>query len=393
MIRRVCSGRLASLVLALALLGVAAPASPSDTAAAKQQQLDALKARLAKVEADREADLRRRGALQTDLRQNERGIAKLSRDVADLDRQMAPAQSRLNDLQRQQATQQAALNAQKTALGAQMQAAFMEGRDSQLRLLLDAQDPATVGRLLAYYDYLNRARAQRIVAVRTELTELATLDASIRQQIADLKGLRDSRGQTLASLQQQDASRRQLIAEIDSSIKTRDAEITHLKRDQQALQALVDDLRQALSDIPPELEKTHRFAALRGHILWPVAGKLVSYYGESRAGGHMRWEGDLIAAPVGTPVRAVSYGRVVYADWMPHFGLLVILDHGDGYLSIYAHNQSIARQVGDWVQAGETIAVLGESGGQEEPALYFELRHGKDTLDPRRWCRGRLPSG
>jgi septal ring factor EnvC (AmiA/AmiB activator) len=380
------------LVLAIAQLGVATPASP-DTVAAKQQQLDALKVRLAKVEAGREADLRRRGALQTDLRQNERGIAKLSRDVAYLDRQMAPAQSRLNDLQRQQATRQAALNTQKTALGAQMQAAFMEGRDSQLRLLLDAQDPATVGRLLAYYDYLSRARAQRIVAVRAELAALATLDASIRQQIADLKGLRDSRGQALANLQQQDASRRQLIAEIDSSIKSRDAEITRLKRDQQALQALVDDLRQALSDIPPELGQTHRFAKLRGHILWPVNGKLVNRYGESRAGGHMRWEGDLIAAPVGTPVRAVSYGRVVYADWMPHFGLLVILDHGDGYLSIYAHNQSIARQVGDWVQAGETIAALGESGGQEEPALYFELRHGKDTLDPRRWCRGRVPSG
>ena len=233
------------MVLVVALLAVATPASPTDTAAAKQQQLDALKAHLAKVEADREADLRRRGALQTDLRQSERGVARLSRQVADLDRQMAPAQGKLNDLQRQQATQQAALNAQKTALSAQMQAAFMEGRDSQLRLLLDAQDPATVGRLLAYYDYLNRARATRIVAVRAELAELATLDASITRQIADLKALRDSRGQTLTELQQQNTSRRQLIAQIDSSIRTRDTEITHLRRDQQALQALVDDLRQA----------------------------------------------------------------------------------------------------------------------------------------------------
>jgi septal ring factor EnvC (AmiA/AmiB activator) len=391
-LRRIACTALSALVLMAAYAAVAGIAS-ADNAATKQQQLDALKARLAKVEAGREADLRRRGALQSDLRQSERGIAKLSRQVADLDRQMAPAQGRLNQLQRQQADRQAALNAQKAALAAEMQAAFMEGRDSQLRLMLDAEDPATIGRLLAYYDYLNHARAARIVAVRAELAELAAIDAEIGKQLAGLKVLRDSRGQTLADLQQQNASRRQLIAEIDSSIKSRDAEITRLKRDQQALQALVDDLRQALSDIPVGLEKTRRFAKSRGRLLWPVSGRLLSRYGEPRAGGHMRWEGDLIAAPVGTAVRAVSYGRVVYADWMPHFGMLVILDHGDGYLSIYAHNQSIARQVGDWVQAGDTIAQLGESGGQEQPALYFELRHGKDTLDPRRWCRGRLPSG
>ena len=373
--------------------GLAAATSAGDNAATRQKQLDSLKARLARVEADRDADLKRRGVLQTDLRQNERGIAKLSRQVADLDRQMAPAQSKLDELRRQQASHQAVLDTQKAALAAELQAAFMEGRDSQLRLLLDAQDPATVGRLLAYYDYLNRARAARIVTVRSELTALAALDAEIGQQVAGLKSLRDSRSQTLADLQQQDAAHRQLIAQIDASIRSRDAQITRLKRDQQALQALVDELRQALADIPADLEQGRRFATLRGRILWPVGGRILSRYGQPRAGGHMRWEGDLIAAPAGTPVRAVSYGRVVYADWMPHFGLLVILDHGDGYLSIYAHNQSIARQVGDWVQAGETIAALGDSGGQEQPALYFELRHGKDTLDPRRWCRGRLPSG
>ena len=380
---------LACLVLTLAATG----ATAVDKVAAKQQQLDALKARLAKVQAAREEDLQRRNKLQTDLRRSERGIAKLSRQVTDLDRQMAPAENKLTDLKRQQAAHQMALDAQKAALATQMQAAFMEGRDSQLKLLLDAQDPATVGRLFAYYDYLNRARAARIVSVRSEITAIATLSTRISGQIADLKTLRDDRSEALTDLQQQNASRRQLIVEIDSSIKSRDAEIGHLKRDQQALQALVDDLRQALSDIPADLGQGKRFAALRGKLLWPVAGRVVSRYGQPRAGGHMHWEGDLIAAPAGTPVRAVSYGRVVYADWMPHFGLLVILDHGNGYLSIYAHNQNIARQVGDWVQAGETIATLGDSGGQDQPALYFELRHGKDTLDPRRWCRGRRPAG
>ena len=158
-------------------------------------------------------------------------------------------------------------------------------------------------------------------------------------------------------------------------------------------QSLVDSLRQAMQDVPAELMQGKRFSALKGRLLWPVGGKLLNYYGQPRAGGHLHWEGDLIAAPSGTAVRAISQGRVVYADWMPHFGLLVIIDHGEGYLSIYAHNQNVTRQVGDYVKAGETIASLGDSGGQDGPALYFELRHGNTTLDPRRWCRGRLPGG
>jgi len=240
---------------------------------------------------------------------------------------------------------------------------------------------------------VNQARAARISAVHQELTALDEVDAHITQQLANLKKLRDSRAASLADLQARGKSRRQLLASIDAGIKSRNAEIGRLNKDQQAMQSLVDSLRQAMQDVPPELQQGRRFSALKGHLLWPVGGRMLNYYGQSRAGGHLHWEGDLIAAPTGTPVRAISQGRVVYADWMPHFGLLVIVDHGEGYLSIYAHNQNVTHQVGDYVKAGETIAALGDSGGQDQPALYFELRHGNTTLDPRRWCRGRLPGG
>jgi septal ring factor EnvC (AmiA/AmiB activator) len=364
----------------------------ADQAAVKQQQLDALRAKLIKVQSDREQELHRRDTVQVELRQSERGIAVLAHQLTDLDGQLAAGQGKLAALQRQQAAGQAALDAHKAALAQQIRAAYMEGRDSQLKLLLDAEDPAAVGRLLAYYDYLNRARAARIAAVHQELTALDSVNTQIQQQLAGIKTLRDSRAKALTDLEQQRGARRQMLAKLNSTIKSRDAEIGKLKHDQQALQSLLNELQQAMSDIPPELEQGHRFGTLRGHLLWPVQGRLLKRYGETRAGGHLRWDGDLIAAPVGTPVRAVSYGRVVYADWMPHFGLLVILDHGGGYLSVYAHNQSVAHQVGDWVKAGDTIASLGESGGQDEPALYFELRHRNETLDPRKWCRGRLPN-
>lgn len=384
-----CIPRLALLLgLSLAAWSVGA-----DDSAAKQQQLDKLKAKLSQVQQAQDTALQKRDTVQVQLRDSERAIASASHEYTELDRQVGSAEGHLAELQRQKAARQAALDAQKAALAQQMQAAYREGQDSQLRLLLDAQDPETVGRLLAYYDYVNQARAARITAVHQELADLDQVDAHIQLQLGNLKKLRDERGSSLSELQSRGKSRRQLLATLDAGIKSRSVQISHLNKDQQAMQSLVDSLRQAMQDVPPELLQGKRFSTLRGHLLWPVGGKMLSYYGQARAGGHLHWEGDLIAAPTGTPVRAISQGRVVYADWMPHFGLLVIVDHGEGYLSIYAHNQSVTHQVGDMVKAGETIAALGDSGGQDQPALYFELRHGNDTLDPRRWCRGRLPGG
>ncbi|HEY1774119.1 MAG TPA: peptidoglycan DD-metalloendopeptidase family protein [Gammaproteobacteria bacterium] len=378
----------AALLLASAGLPLLAA---GDDSAAKQQQLDKLKTKLTQVQQAQDQALAKRDALQAQLRSSERAIAAADQDYTELDRQVGTAEGQLNDLQRQKAVRQSALDAQKSVLAQQLQATYREGQDSQLRLLLDAQDPETVGRMLAYYDYVNQARTQRIGAVRQEIAALDQVDAHIQLQLSNLKKLRDSRAASLADLQARGRSRRQLLASLDAGIKSRNTEIARLNKDQQAMQSLVNSLNQAMSGVPPELTQGKRFSLLRGHLLWPVDGKLMDHFGEPRAGGHLHWEGDLIAAPMGTPVRAISQGRIVYADWMPHFGLIVIVDHGEGYMSIYAHNQNVTRQVGDWVKAGDTIAALGDSGGQDEPALYFELRHGNDTLDPRRWCRGHLP--
>lgn len=204
--------------------------------------------------------------------------------------------------------------------------------------------------------------------------------------------MRDDRARKLTELEEERGERKRVLSKLDSTIRSRDTQIARLKTDRDSMQALLNQLQQALVDVPPELEQGKRFVTLRGHLLWPVNGTVLNRYGQPRAGGgRIKWDGDVIAAPVGTPVRAVSYGRVVYADWMPHFGLVLILDHGEGYMSVYAHNQNVIHQVGEWVRAGDTVATLGESGGQDQPALYFELRHGTDTLDPRKWCKGRLP--
>ncbi|MGH8306670.1 MAG: murein hydrolase activator EnvC family protein [Gammaproteobacteria bacterium] len=365
----------------------------SDTAAVKQAQLKTLRTRIATVQAKLDRDIQKRGTVLQQLRDSEQQIAQLATSLHGLNRSVAQAQAHLAALQREQAQKQAALNTQKDALAKQIRDAYMEGRDSQLQLLLNAQDPATISRLLAYYAYFNKARAARIRAVRVELDALAKINAQVQQQVTVLSGLRDQRARALANLKQSRKTRKQVLAGLDANIHTRGEQLARMQRDERSIQDLLANLQQTLSDIPADLEGHHRFASLRGRLPWPVVGRVIQSFGAPLAGGRLRARGDLITAPLGTPVRAVSYGRVVFADWLPHFGLLVIVDHGDGYMSIYAHNQSVYVHVGDWVQMGETIATLGDSGGQNEPALYFEIRHRNVALSPRDWCRGHLPRG
>ena len=376
----------------LLLSGITVPALSVDDAA-KQAQLQELRARIGRMQSKLDNDIQQRSKLQLELRGSEQQIARLSKSLHDLDRTVTQAQSHLAALQRQQAQKQVALAAQKYALAKQIQAAYMQGRDSQLQLLLNAQDPATISRLLAYYDYFNKARAARIQSVRDELEVLATINNQVQQQVKDLSNLRTQRTQALAQLEQSRQQRKQALVQLNASIHTSSQKLARMRNDASTLENLLANLQQTLADIPAGLEGHHRFASLRGRLPWPVAGHVIQRFGEPLAGGRLHARGDLIAAPLGTPVRAISYGRVVFADWLPHFGLLVIIDHGDGYMSIYAHNQNVYAQVGDWVQMGETIATLGDSGGQNQAALYFEIRYRNVALSPRDWCRSHLPQG
>lgn len=368
-------------------------AADSDQSAAQQAQLKQLRARITGLQATLDREVRQRGQVQQQLRDSENRIAGLSAGLRRVQRSVVQAQARLAGLQRQQQQQQQLLDRQKQALAAQIRATYMQGQDSQLKLLLNAEDPASIERLLAYYDYFNKARAARIQAVRTQLQTLASINAQVQQQLQQLTTLRAQRAQALTQVKQERGARREALATLNKGIHSRSQRLARLRQDERSLEDLIANLQQTLSDIPADLEGHHRFASLRGRLLWPVDGKVIQGFGAPIAGGRMRAQGDLIAAPLGTPVRAIAYGRVVFADWLPHFGLLVIVDHGDGYLSIYAHNQSVYVQVGDWVQAGETLATLGDSGGQNQPALYFEIRHQNVALSPRDWCHGRLPRG
>ncbi len=379
---------LIAIIVLFCSLGIQA-ASPDSTT--KQAQLQELRTRISRLQSRLDSDARLRSKLQLELRSSEQQIAKLSGSLHDLEHSINEAQSHLVALRREQADKRLVLAAQKDALARQIRAAYMQGQDTQLQLLLNAEDPAAISRLLAYYDYFNMARAARIQAIRTELEALEKINVQIQKQLARLTKLHDDRTQALTNLQHSRADRKQALTQLNVSIQSRTQKLARLQNDARTLEQLLSNLQQTLADIPADLEGHHRFASLRGRMPWPVRGRVIQRFGEPLAGGRLRARGDLIAAPMGTPVHAVSYGRVVFADWLPHFGLLVIVDHGDGYMSIYAHNQNVYAQVGDWVHMGETIATLGDSGGQNQAALYFEIRKRNVALNPQEWCRGHLP--
>lgn len=377
------------LVLGASIGCPSAWAGDEPDAREKQEELEDLRAEIQKVQQALARDLGKRDELTRELRSAERELSAAASALREVNIKLEYKQERLSKLEAEQRARRAALAAERDALAAQVRAAYIAGREEKMKLLLNQQDPATFGRVLVYYDYLNRERSDRIGRVNQQLARLEELEKEIAAEVAALDDAREERAEILARLEATRDQRANVLAELEESIRDRNAELEQLRRDERALADLVQSLLDVFADIPARLDNRAAFNSLRGKLDWPASGRVVANFGQSRAEGRMRWNGLLIASEPGTPVRAVSHGRVAYADWLPHYGLLLILEHGDGYMSLYGHNQTLYKEVGDWVEPGEIVAAMGDSGGQQRAALYFEIRHNKDIQDPRRWLTSR----
>jgi septal ring factor EnvC (AmiA/AmiB activator) len=287
--------------------------------------------------------------------------------------------------------QEAALAQDRAALAGQLRAASMIGRQEPIKLLLNQRDPGQTGRVLVYYQYFGRARASQIAAIDAHLAEIDELDAQLAAEEQRLLALEAQQRGEVSRLQSARERRGRALVSLEAESKNRAKELERLKDQQGGLEKLVRELRRALERIDKfPTDSKDAFAKLRGKLAWPVAGKLVASFGQTRAGG-MKWDGVLLAGAQGTPVRAVYHGRVVYADYLAGLGLLAIVDHGDGYLSLYGHNERLFKEVGERVTAGDTIATVGDSGGRSTPALYFEIRKAGKPVDPRPWFKSPSP--
>jgi septal ring factor EnvC (AmiA/AmiB activator) len=374
--------------LFLALTPSLVPAAPD--AATTQRKLEQARARIGELETRQASDLDRRGRALRELRDAEREAARAARALREAEQALAVEQRAFDKLKGEQKSAEQALAAERGALARQMRAAYATGREEKLKLLLNQQDPAALQRMLAYYDYFSTARRTRIERVNELIASLARLGADIEAKVAVLDARRKERAQVATELAVMRDARSRLVRELDKDIRDRKQRLARVTQEAQRLGRLLDSLDDVFKDIPPDAGGPQRaFSRSRGQLPWPASGRVLANFGEQRPEGRLRWEGMLIGAEVGAPVRAVSRGRVAYADWLPHYGLLVILEHGDGYLSLYGHNQQLHKRAGDWVERGEVIANIGDSGGQQRAALYFEIRQGKQPQDPRRWMVAR----
>ena len=358
------------------------------TPAQKEAELKKVNARIEKVRKAVNEDIEKRDRLSAQLRDAELGVQGARRQLEDTRAQRIASESRRDDLERERASREKELAAERGALAGELRTAYVNGREEQLKMLLNQQDPAAFGRMLAYYGYFGRARAERIASIGDKLEHLALLREKIAAESQRLTDLEARQERELAALKGAQQKRTQAVAAIDAQIKTRGGEIKRLQSQASSLEKLIAELRKALASAP--VAKQAPFEPLRGKLPWPVQqGKVLARFGQPRAGGSLKWQGMLIGTDRGARVRAPFAGRVAYADWLPGMGLMIVLDHGGGYLSLYGHNEEVFRKVGDPVSAGDVIGAVGDTGGHDQPALYFEVRRGRQPVNPENWLQRR----
>jgi len=345
--------------------------------------LASVRSRIASLVGKIQQQTRQRDDGAAELERIERDAAKAEAAVRGLDGQVAAEERREAALEAEAATVGGRLVDERSLLAEQVRLSYRSGQQEALKLLLSQENPAALGRMLTYYDYLNRARTRRIEAASSELRDLERVGAESRATRDALARLRDQRAGELAGLAAARADRAALIERLDAAIAASGDEVDRLKAEEARLADLVVELAELLEGFPSESEAP--FSDWRGRLSWPIEGKLAEDFGDLREGGPLRWNGVVLEAPAGTPVRAVYHGRVAFADWLPGLGLLLILDHGENYMSLYGHNQTLLREPGDWVEPGESIALVGDTGGRQAPALYFEIRRNGEPVNPHDW--------
>lgn len=365
------------------LLPVAVPAAPD----ANREALEALRARIEKLQSEFEETRGERDEVRAQLRDTERRIGNLVHGLRDTETHRRSEAQRLAALTQARDRQRVELAARRAELEQAVRAAYALGRQEYLKLLLSQEDPARVSRVLTYYHYLTAARAARIEGLSDSIARLDVLEKQINERQRALAGLHTDQLQQKQALDAARGERRAALARLNERLTSRSQEIERLKRDQERLARLVSELRTALARTPVPQPPPPDRGVGRGRWPLPVKGRLSARFGQSKAMGDLRWRGIFLAAPEGTEVRAVTRGRVAYADWLRGFGLLLVLDHGGGLMTLYGHNQSLYKGVGDLVEAGEAIAASGNTGGPPQPGLYFEVREQGEPRDPLDWCK------
>jgi septal ring factor EnvC (AmiA/AmiB activator) len=388
--RRALPASFAFIAAGIALQSSAAPAADA------RQELRELRGRIEALEKRlRQSEASRSEAVDA-LEASERAISDANRRLHELEAQSSEVNRRLAEVRTAAQAGEAKLHEQQRLLGEQLYRQYVGGTSTPLMLLLNGEDPNRVARLLHYLGYVARARADLIADMRRNIEQLDALARESAAKSAELAAITTDEAAQKRSLEAQQAARRKVLARIARDIGEQQREIGTLKRNEIRLTRLVEELARAISRKPgtprlrnervPDVATSHGpFEQLKGRLALPVRGELRSRFGSPRPEGGVTWKGLFIAARAGEPVRAIAAGRVVFADWLRGFGNLLIIDHGGAYMSLYGNAEALYKRVGDAIRGGDPVATVGNSGGNADSGLYFELRHEGRPLDPLPW--------
>jgi murein hydrolase activator len=371
----------AALLCAVVLFG------PTFAAEQREAQLEQLRARIDRLQRDLNQTVGRRDSLRDELQTEERRIHELMRSLRETELSLSQQTRTLSELKRREQRERAALHDQLLLLEAQVRAAYLVGRQPYLKMVLNQENPAAAARVVTYYRYFNDARVARINETQTMLARLDTLENEIRERARDLSALRATQERERQALEASRQRRVEMLATLNQQVTTQTQAMARLRADEERLTRLLRELKTILpeSSVPFPGPK-ERFASLKGKLPLPSPGQVTARFGQAKGVGDMTWRGIFLSGKEGQNVYAVSRGRVAFADWLRGFGLLLILDHGDGYMTLYGHNEALHRRAGDWVEAGQSIAAVGSTGDAPGTGVYFEIRHNGIPHDPLQWC-------
>lgn len=366
------------------------PAQDPELAQIKEQELEDVREQISALKRSMDRSAAERDRITGELQDAEVLIAEKRIQLKEIARQQRFSERRKQDIDAKLANREAELEHESGLLEKQVRAAYTGGRQERIKLLLNQHDPATLGRLITYYRYFSDYRGANIESINAIIADLAVLQAQAEEEENRLAGLARARYAELTELNGAQEKRQQLLASLKQKIAEEGSEVDRLAAQERDLSRLITELTSILSDYPITSEEP--FTSLRGNLTWPVAGTLIHDFGQPRVSSQIKWNGVVLGAQRGREVRAVYHGRVVFADWLAGMGLLVIVDHGEGYMTLYGYNETTLKLAGDWVAPGDVIATIGESGGQPQPALYFELRKGTRPINPHGWFNRRPKS-
>lgn len=372
---------LGSCFLAIGLLMLIPHAVAQDTDLATIQE------KIKQTQAQLNKKLESSERLQQELKLAELEIAKTATQLNQTDKSLQTTRREKVELESEKLRISTVIKEQQKQLAGQLKSAFMAGNYDFAKMFFNQDDAGRFERTLTYYQYLNKARQQEIRKFRALVLELEQLNTKLAEKTQRLESFLVTQKQQSSQLREQQASRHQKLKQLDQQIESDTAKVNQLQQEERSL---INAIEQAEIDAQSRAKDEDivlvGLAQSKGKLTRPAGGKVQQLFGKRRQ-GQVRWKGIVINSSEGSPVQAVQDGKVLYADWLKGFGLVTIVDHGEGYMTVYGRNQALLKQPGDPVLQGETIGLVGSSGGQSSPGLYFEIRHKGKALNPQSWLK------